>query len=132
VLSVTLEKDVDARACGLAIAERAEKLEWSRRAHGAYLLRTNYPGGDPAATWRWYVQLTQAEAAFRTGKSDLHLRPVFHQKTHRVEAHLLVSFLALVLWRVLEQWMHARAWATAPAGRGAPGPGRRGPFTGHR
>jgi hypothetical protein len=54
--------------------------------------------------------LTQAEAAFRTGKSDLHLRPVFHQKTHRVEAHLLVSFLSLVLWRVLEQWMHAKGW----------------------
>lgn len=108
VLVITLQKDERARACGLAIAERAEKLEWSRRAHGAYLLRTNYPGGDPAATWRWYIQLTQAEAAFRTGKSDLHLRPVFHQKTHRVEAHILVSFLSLVLWRVLEQWMHAK------------------------
>jgi len=108
VLVVTLPKDERARACGLAIIERTEKLEWSRLAHGAYLLRTNYPGGDPAATWRWYIQLTQAEAAFRTGKSDLHLRPVFHQKTHRVEAHILVSFLSLVLWRVLEQWMHAK------------------------
>ena len=52
--------------------------------------------------------MTQAEAAFRTGKSDLSLRPVFHQKTHRVEAHILVSFLSLALWRVLEQWMRAK------------------------
>ncbi len=105
---VTLEKDTASRACGLHIAERTEKLAWSRLAHGAYLLRTNHPGDDPAQLWRWYIQLTQAEAAFRTGKSDLHLRPVFHQKTERVEAHLLVSFLSLALWRVLEQWMHAK------------------------
>lgn len=108
VLVVTLNKDARGRACGLALTERTEKLEWARLAHGAYLLRTNHPGGDPAQLWRWYIQLTQAEAAFRTGKSDLSLRPVFHQKTHRVEAHILVSFLSLALWRVLEQWMRAK------------------------
>ena len=108
VLVVTLNKDARGRACGLALTERTEKLAWARLAHGAYLLRTNHPGGDPAQLWRWYIQLTQAEAAFRTGKSDLSLRPVFHQKTHRVEAHILVSFLSLALWRVLEQWMHAK------------------------
>jgi hypothetical protein len=108
VLVVTLTKDTRGRACGLALTERSEKLEWARLAHGAYLLRTNHPGGDPAQLWRWYIQLTQAEAAFRTGKSDLLLRPVFHQKTHRVEAHILVSFLSLVLWRVLEQWMRTK------------------------
>ena len=103
MLTVTLAKDASAHACGLAITERVEKLEWSCLVHGAYLLRTNHPSGDLAALWRWYIQLTQAEAAFRTGKSDLHLRPVFHQKTARVEAHILVSFLSPVLWRVLEQ-----------------------------
>jgi hypothetical protein len=108
VLIVTLNKDAHGRACGLTFTERTEKLEWARLAHGAYLLRTNHPGSDPAQLWRWYIQLTQAEAAFRTGKSDLSLRPVFHQKTHRVEAHILVSFLSLALWRVLEQWMHAK------------------------
>ena len=71
-------------------------------------MRTNHPDGDPAQLWRWYIQLTQAEAAFRTGKSDLSLRPVFLQKTHRVEAHMLVIFLSLALWRVLEQWMYAK------------------------
>jgi len=51
---------------------------------------------------------TAMEAGFRTGKSDLHLRQVFHQKTKRVEAHILVSFLSPALWRTLEQWMRAK------------------------
>ena len=108
VLQVTVEQDGRGRACGLNIQERTERLQWARQAHGAYLLRTNYPADDPVQLWRWYIQLTQAESAFRTGKSDLHLRPVFHQKTHRVEAHILVCFLALALWRSLEQWMRAK------------------------
>jgi transposase len=112
VLTVNLLKDAAGRACGLQLLERCDKLEWARLTHGAYLLRTNHPSEDPAALWRWYVQLTQAEAAFRTGKSDLHLRPVFHQRTHRVEAHLLVSFLSLALWRALEQWMAAQGLGT--------------------
>jgi transposase len=51
------------------------------------------------------MQLTQAEAAFRTAKSDIGLRPVYHRKTERVETHLLVCFLSLALWRSLEMWM---------------------------
>jgi transposase len=112
VLSATLAKDAAGRACGLRLTERIEKLEWARLAHGAYLLRTNHPAEDPAGLWRWYIQLTQAEAAFRTSKSDLHLRPIFHQTTERVEAHILVSFLSLALWRVLEQWMKAKGLGT--------------------
>ncbi len=108
VLLVELEKDTAGHACGLRLSERPDRMEWARLAHGTYLLRTNHPSADPAQLWRWYIQLTQAEAAFRTGKSDLHLRPVFHQKTERVEAHILVSFLSLALWRVLEQWMRAK------------------------
>lgn len=49
-------------------------------AKGAYLLRTNCPEEDPAKLWRWYIQLTQAEAAFRTAKSDIGLRPIFTRK----------------------------------------------------
>jgi transposase len=108
VLQVGVEQDERGRACGLQVQDRAERLHWARRAHGAYLLRTNYPARDPVQLWRWYIQLSQAEGAFRTGKSDLHLRPVFHQKTERVEAHILVCFLALALWRSLEQWMRAK------------------------
>lgn len=108
VLTVTVQKDALGQACGLEIQEQSEKLEWVRHAHGAYLLRTNHPSADPVQLWRWYIQLTQAEAAFRTSKSDLDLRPIFHQKTHRVEAHILVCFLSLAMWRALEQWMRAK------------------------
>ena len=79
---------------------------------GAYLLRTNCTETDPAKIWRWYIQLTQAEAAFRTAKSDIGLRPVFHQKTQRVEAHLLICFLSLALWRTLEMWMAGKGLGT--------------------
>ena len=84
----------------------------AHRQKGAYLLRTNCEETDPALLWRWYIQLTQAEAAFRTAKSDLGLRPVYHQKEDRVQAHILVCFLALALWRTLEQWMQAQGLGT--------------------
>ena len=54
------------------------------------------------------MQLTQAEECFRISKSDLHLRPVFHQKTQRVDAHILVCFLTLAMWRALEMWMKSK------------------------
>jgi transposase len=108
LIEVIVERDDQQRACGLKITARAERTQWAAHAHGAYLLRTNCLEKDPAQIWRWYMQLTQAEDAFRISKSDLHLRPVFHQKTHRVEAHLLVCFLSLALWRTLEQWMRGR------------------------
>ena len=99
-------------ACALTIACRLERSQWAQQAHGAYLLRTNCLEKDPARLWQWYLQLTQAEAAFRTEKSDLHLRPIFHQKTERVEAHILVCFLALALWRTLEMWMKGKGLGT--------------------
>jgi transposase len=108
LLEVIVERDAQQRACGLKITERAERTQWAAHAHGAYLLRTNCVEKDPAQLWRWYMQLTQAEDAFRISKSDLHLRPVFHQKTERVEAHILVCFLSLALWRTLEQWMRGK------------------------
>jgi len=108
VLEVEVVKDLKGRASTLQITERTERLERARVAHGAYLLRTNHAGTDPADLWRWYVQLSQAEAAFRTAKSDLGSRPIFHQKQTRVQAHILVCFLALALWRALEQWMRAK------------------------
>ena len=62
---------------------------------GAYLLRTNCTETDPVKLWCWYIQLQQAEAVFRISKNDLVLRPLYHQKTERVEAHILVCFLPL-------------------------------------
>jgi transposase len=108
LIEVRVQRNAQGQACGLAIRERAEATAWAEHAHGAYLLRTNCPEKDPAQIWRWYMQLSQAEDAFRISKNDLSLRPVFHQKTHRVEAHILVCFLTLALWRTLEMWMRAK------------------------
>jgi transposase len=100
------------QACGLSVACVLDRNQWTAQAHGAYLLRTNCTEQDPAKVWNWYLQLQQAEAAFRCTKSDLGLRPIFHQKTERVEAHILVCFLSLALWRVLEQWMKGKGLGT--------------------
>lgn len=92
-------------ACGIALSEKPGKLEWATKTHGAYILRTNTDSEDPAELWRWYIQLTEAESAFRDLKSDLALRPIYHHLQRRVEAHILVCFLSLCLWRTLEHWM---------------------------
>ncbi|MGA0094657.1 MAG: IS1634 family transposase, partial [Chthoniobacterales bacterium] len=103
VFSVAVLRDEHTgRANGLQITRKEAPLTWAQQSHGAYLLRTNCTEQDPVTLWRWYIQLTQAEDAFRISKSDLHLRPVFHQKTARVEAHILVCFLTLAMWRTLE------------------------------
>jgi transposase len=105
-------RDGEGRASGLRISSRLDAGQKAHRQKGAYLLRTNCEETDPVLLWKWYIQLTQAEAAFRTAKSDLGLRPVFHQKEDRVQAHILVCFLALALWRSLEQWMQAKGLGT--------------------
>ena len=108
LLEVEVERDAKGHACGLKITERSERSAWAAHIHGAYLLRTNCTEQDPAKLWRWYIQLCQAEEAFRISKSDLSLHPLFHQKTERVEAHILVCFLSLALWRTLEMWMRGK------------------------
>jgi transposase len=108
LLSVVVERNSEGHATGLRVTEHADRTAWAELAHGAYLLRTNCTEKEPAKLWRWYMQLSQAEDAFRISKSDLNLRPVFHQKTERVEAHILVCFLSLALWRTLEMWMRGK------------------------
>jgi transposase len=76
---------------------------WAQLSEGAYVLRTNVSGWNDEDLWRAYIQLTDAETAFRIHKSDLSLRPVWHQKQDRVLAHILVCFLAYVLWKFLGQ-----------------------------
>jgi len=112
LMEVTVRTDHRERACGLSLSCPLAPSQWAVQAHGAYLLRTNCTEKDPAQLWRWYMQLTQAEAAFRTEKNDLWLRPVFHHKTERVDAHILVCFLSLALWRTLEMWMNTRGLGT--------------------
>ena len=76
--------------------------DWARLTEGCYLLRSNVIDWTPEELWRAYIQLTEAEDAFRIQKSDLRIRPVWHQKQERVQAHILVCFLAYVLWKTLE------------------------------
>lgn len=86
---------------------RWEKIEswrdWAGLSEGCYLLRSNVNDWTGEELWRAYMQLTEAEAAFRIHKSDLRIRPIWHQKQERVEAHILVCFLAYVLWKTLAQ-----------------------------
>ena len=77
--------------------------EWARLSEGCYLLRTNIQDWTPEDLWNAYIQLTEAEAAFRIHKQDLGLRPIWHQREDRVQAHILVCFLAYVMWKCLAQ-----------------------------
>jgi transposase len=88
--------------------------EWAALAEGCYLLRTNLVGVEPATLWKQYIQLTEAEWAFRITKDELEIRPVFHQHDERVLAHILVCFLAYVLWKALAQWMRCAGLGDAP------------------
>ena len=106
----------NSRAAGLfrvKVTERAgrgaevawEKLEewraWAESSEGCYLLRSNITDWRAEELWQVYIQLTEAEAAFRIQKSDLRIRPIWHQKKERVQAHILVCFLAYVLLKML-------------------------------
>ena len=82
--------------------------QWAAQSEGLYVLQTNILDWTPETLWKTYIQLTEAESAFRIHKSDLSLRPIWHQRADRVQAHILVCFLAYVLWKTLEQWQ-ARA-----------------------
>ncbi|MGH8523361.1 MAG: IS1634 family transposase [Gammaproteobacteria bacterium] len=88
---------------------RKEKLRVAMRREGHYLLRSNLCGEDPAILWQRYIQLTEIEAAFRNLKSDLAIRPVYHQKDSRIEAHIFVAFLAYCLFVTLQQRLRALA-----------------------
>jgi hypothetical protein len=88
---------------------RKEKLQAAIRAEGDYLLRSNLSSEDPAILWQRYIQLTEIEAAFRNLKSDLAVRPIYHQKDPRIEAHIFVAFLAYCLYVTLQQRLRALA-----------------------
>jgi hypothetical protein len=91
-----------------------DKLRIARRREGRYLLRTNLSADDPALIWRCYMQLCHVEEAFRTLKNDLGLRPIFHQKPERIEAHLFVSFLSYCLMTTLRQMLKSSGTGLTP------------------
>jgi transposase len=87
---------------------------WAALSEGCYLLRTNLNQTDPATLWKRYIQLTEAEWAFRISKDELEIRPIWHHTEPRVLAHILVCFLAYVLWKTLAGWMHRAGLGDAP------------------
>jgi hypothetical protein len=106
------------RLIELAIAARGttftyrldrDKLRQVRRREGRYLLRTNLTESDPAKLWQFYLQLVEVEAAFKTLKGDLAIRPIFHQEERRIEAHIFIAFLAYCLHVTLGQQLKALA-----------------------
>lgn len=87
---------------------------WASLSEGCYLLRSNVSDWTAAELWRAYTQLTEAEGAFHIHKSDLSLRPIWHQKKQRVQAHVLVCFLAYVLWKTLGQMCQSAGLGDEP------------------
>jgi transposase len=88
----------------LTWSKRADRAAEAQRREGCYVLRSNVSDWTAEELWKAYIQLTEAEAAFRIQKDQLQLRPVWHQTTDRVRAHILVCFLAYVLHKTLEGW----------------------------
>lgn len=115
LIDVELVKDVAGRLVDLKIDRRIDRVDWAEKANGCYLLRTNLTEEDPEKLWKAYMQLVQAEKAFRLSKSDLGMRPIFHQEEHRVQAHIFVCFLALAMYKSLELWMSSKGLGNSPA-----------------
>ena len=88
--------------------------DWAALSEGAYLLRSNITDWSDQRLWKAYIQLTQAEAAFRIQKDQLNVRPIWHQREDRVQAHILVCFLAFVLWKSLEMWQQRAGLGNSP------------------
>ena len=101
-----------ASACG--VARNASFDDWAALSEGAYLLRSNIADWSDQQLWKAYIQLTQAEAAFRIQKDQLNVRPIWHQREDRVQAHILVCFLAFVLWKSLEMWQQRAGLGNSP------------------
>jgi transposase len=112
--AITLEPDACPAGFRLDVACDAGFDNWAAISEGAYLLRSNISDWSDRQLWKAYIQLTQAEAAFRIQKDQLNIRPIWHQLQERVQAHILVCFLAFVLWKSLEMWQQRAGLGNAP------------------
>jgi len=90
------------------------KFDKAELRDGHYLLRSNVTGGDPVELWERYIQLTEIEAVFKTLKTDLGIRPVYHQLEHRVDAHIFVAFLAYSAMITLKKRLQVHAPGLTP------------------
>jgi hypothetical protein len=105
---------VDPKRASLTYQLNRRKLATTRRREGRYLLRTNLTDSDPAKLWELYLTLVKIEEVFKNLKSDLALRPIFHQREDRIEAHIFIAFLAYCLQVTLDRRLHALAPGLTP------------------
>jgi transposase len=98
----------------LSYALRKDKLRQTLRREGRYLLRSNLCAQDPAQIWQLYMLLTQVEEAFKNLKGDLAVRPIFHQREQRIEAHIFVAFLAFCVHATLRHKLRRKAPGLTP------------------
>ena len=112
--AIALTPDACPAGFRLSVGCKASFDDWAALSEGAYLLRSNIGDWSDHELWKAYIQLTQAEAAFRIQKDQLNLRPIWHQREDRVQAHILVCFLAFVLWKSLEMWQQRAGLGNSP------------------
>ena len=112
--AITLEPDGCPAGFRLGVIYNDAFDDWAAISEGAYLLRSNIDDWSDQQLWKAYIQLTQAEAAFRIQKDQLNLRPIWHQREDRVQAHIFVCFLAFVLWKSLEMWQSRAGLGNSP------------------
>jgi transposase len=112
--AIALEPDGCPAGLRLRVAYNGAFDDWAALSEGAYLLRSNIADWSDQQLWKAYIQLTQAEAAFRIQKDQLNVRPIWHQREDRVQAHILVCFLAFVLWKSLEMWQQRAGLGNSP------------------
>jgi transposase len=113
LISIT-EDDTHPSRIRMTRTHRPQWADWARLTEGVYILRTNIREWTDEALWQTYIQLTEAEAAFRVHKSDLAIRPIWHHKQGRIKAHILVCFIAYALWKTLQQWQSRAGLGHAP------------------
>src|SRR3954471_7924703 len=112
--AITLEPDPCPASFRLSVTCNDAFDDWAALSEGAYLLRSNIIDWSDQQLWKAYIQLTQAEAAFRIQKDQLNVRPIWHQREDRVQAHILVCCLAFVLWKSLEMWQQRAGLGNSP------------------
>ena len=104
------------RASGLRLVWSVNQQwqDWAALTEGTYILRSNVADWSSEELWQTYIQLHHAEAAFRIHKTDLRIRPIWHQREDRVLAHILVCFLAFAMWKTLEGWQRRAGLGSSP------------------
>jgi transposase len=112
--AIALQPDDSPAGFRLVVTHNDAFDDWAAISEGTYLLRSNIDDWSDAQLWKAYIQLTQAEAAFRIQKDQLNVRPIWHQREDRVQAHILICFLAFVLWKCLEMWQSRAGLGNSP------------------